>query len=326
MKNDSMAIVILCSYLGTKNGCIPSGAGPFTTREWSAIADTLLNHDLHPAALFDMGHAALVELFEGDTDVVARIEALSARSGSLAFEIENLSGKGIRIATRADKEYPVTIKKILKEKAPPLYYYAGLPNLSGFNCIGFVGSRDVSDGDRKFTEKIVRRVLEKNFGILSGGARGVDSIAAQVAIESNNAFAIEFVADSLTKKLKDSDTIKRVADEKLLLLSEAVPNAGFVVGMAMSRNKYIYAASQGTIVVKSDLKKGGTWNGATENLRNGWCSAYCWDNKEYPGNQALIEKGANAIDDEWDVDLSAPPEFPKKVNTLAQKAVQISFL
>ena len=70
-------------------------------------------------------------------------------------------------------------------------------------------------------------------------------------------------------------------------------------GMAMMRNRYIYAQSSGTVVVRSDLNKGGTWTGANENLKNGWCTMLCWDHP-YPGNQALIKKGAVPISEDWD--------------------------
>ena len=34
-----------------------------------------------------------------------------------------------------------------------------------------------------------------------------------------------------------------------------------------------------------------------------WCPMFCWNNRSYRGNQALIEKGAIPIDGAWDSDL-----------------------
>lgn len=78
----------------------------------------------------------------------------------------------------------------------------------------------------------------------------------------------------------------------------------------MMRNRYIYAQSEAAVVVRSDLQKGGTWAGATEKLRNGWCPALCWDHP-YPGNRALIESGALPIGDDWDGRIPETPA-PKK--------------
>ena len=68
----------------------------------------------------------------------------------------------------------------------------------------------------------------------------------------------------------------------------------------MMRNKYIYAQSEATLVIKADYNKGGTWSGASENLRNRWTLTLCRNQPSYPGNKALIEKGAIPIDDNWD--------------------------
>ena len=100
------------------------------------------------------------------------------------------------------------------------------------------------------------------------------------------------------KKLKNSDTVRNVQNDNLLLLSVSKPDAGFNVGFAMMRNRYIYAQSEATVVVRSDLNKGGTWTGATENLKNNWCTTLCWEHS-YPGNKVLIEKGAIPIPNDW---------------------------
>jgi len=51
-----------------------------------------------------------------------------------------------------------------------------------------------------------------------------------------------------------------------VLISPYDPSAGFNVGNAMQRNKLIYALADASLVVSSDLNKGGTWTGAVEQL------------------------------------------------------------
>ena len=55
-------------------------------------------------------------------------------------------------------------------------------------------------------------------------------------------------------------------DGQLVLISPYDPSAGFNVGNAMQRNKLIYALADTSLVVSSDLNKGGTWAGAVEQL------------------------------------------------------------
>jgi DNA processing protein len=53
---------------------------------------------------------------------------------------------------------------------------------------------------------------------------------------------------------------------QLTLISPYDPNAGFNVGHAMQRNKLVYALADASLVVSSDVEKGGTWTGAVEQL------------------------------------------------------------
>ena len=88
------------------------------------------------------------------------------------------------------------------------------------------------------------------------------------------------------------------------------------VAAAMERNKYIYALSNGTVVVRSDLEKGGTWAGAVEALKHKWSQVFVWDNENYPGHKELIKMGAQALSDEGErITMEAKHEqlslFPK---------------
>ena len=127
---------------------------------------------------------------------------------------------------------------------------------------------------------------------------GVDTISSETAINSGG-FAIEYLGDSMIKRMKNPALLEAIQNGQLLLLSFVNPDAGFFTGNLMARNKFIYAQSVGTVIVRSE-KKGGTWTGANENLRNGWCASFCWNKPEYDGNQELIRLGCIPIDDVWD--------------------------
>lgn len=172
--------------------------------------------------------------------------------------------------------------------------------------VGYVGSRSVSEDDLRFTKQTVAKTVQRGYLVVSGGAKGVDSIALNEALRQDGQ-AIVYLADSMERKMKEAQTIRAVQEGHLLLLSAAIPGAGFHTGMAMSRNKYIYAQSAGTVVVRSSYNEGGTWNGATENLRHGWCPIFCWNKSDYDGNQALISQGAYPIDATWDGDIKTLP-------------------
>lgn len=116
---------------------------------------------------------------------------------------------------------------------------------------------------------------------------------------------MSYLSDSMLKKIKKSSVVRALANRKMILLSVVKPDAGFNVGIAMMRNRYIYAQSSGTVVVRSEYNKGGTWAGAIENLKYGWCKEMCWDKKTYQGNKALIQQGAIPIGNNWNGDIES---------------------
>lgn len=289
--------MVLCSHLVKK-----ADTKPLEPKEWSILVSKLLNINIEPFQLLDFSNDDFVENLSFNDEEIDRYKKLISRSTSITFEIDKLSKLGIKFVTRADNNYPKLIKKKLGNDCPPIFYYAGNLDLLNKKLVGFVGSRTTNDIDAIFTQNIVRRITNNKYGVVSGGAKGIDSISSKSAI-LNDSIVVEFVSDSLIKRIKNQEYINLIRNERLLLLSVANPNSSFNTGIAMMNNKYIYASSFGTVVIKSDYKKGGTWAGAYENLRKKYCYTFCWNNQNYIGNIELIKKGAIPIDDKWDGNL-----------------------
>jgi predicted Rossmann fold nucleotide-binding protein DprA/Smf involved in DNA uptake len=94
-------------------------------------------------------------------------------------------------------------------------------------------------------------------------------------------------------------------DNNLVLLSPFNPEAGFDVGNAMGRNKYIYCLCDAAVVISSTQGKGGTWNGAVEDLKNRWTPLWVKSNQDKnSGNAGLVRLGARWLP-EGEVDLTS---------------------
>jgi len=107
---------------------------------------------------------------------------------------------------------------------------------------------------------------------------------------------IGVLSDSLARRIREQETRAYIFEEKLLLLTPFHPRTPFQVANAMSRNKLIYALADFAVAVSSDFQKGGTWAGATENLRKGYTPLLVRADEGAPkGNLALLEKGAAAL-------------------------------
>lgn len=319
MNRNSEAITIFCSRL-----CVADGVQPLEAREWSSLAESLRSLNLQPEYLLDFERQDFISQLQAAEDEADRYMRLIDRSGSLRFEVSKYEDMGIQIVTRADVEYPKQLKRKLGNGCPPLFYYAGDLNLLNKDAVGYVGSRTVDPSDIEFTKQTVAKTVARGYAVVSGGAKGIDSVSAVTAM-NEGAAVIEYLSDSMMRKMRDSGLIREIRDGRTLLMSVVVPTAGFNVGVAMMRNRYIYAQSSGTVVVRSEKGKGGTWAGAVENIKKRWCPTFCRD-CDYPGNKELIRLGAVPVSDDWDgnVETGMPVVPDQAEEKPAQAGTQLS--
>lgn len=230
-----------------------------------------------------------------------QVKELLKRSASITFAIAELRQRGLRITTFLDNDFPKRLFTRLGDFCPPLLYTCGNYELSTKRTVGYVGSRSITELDAQWTEARIEKNINDGYGIVTGGAKGIDSVALSAAINAGS-FAIVYLPDNIGLKIREAYFQQALLAGRLLLYSHVSPlakkNKNSFVSSAMERNKFIYAQSIATVVVRSDLNKGGTWSGATEALRHKWSRVYAWDNVQYPGNQKLIEMGALPLSDD----------------------------
>lgn len=295
LNQDSLVTLLLCSDLELSPE-MKKRYKPYTLTQWNRLAKIIMNSSLQkPSALLNIKKEVLRdELLLSDAEI-NRIDFLLKRGGNIAIEIERLESLGIYITTRAEENYPNRLKKTLKKYSPPIIYYSGNLDLANRKAVAIVGSRDVDNDGVLFTKKFASKCAREGYVIVSGGAKGVDSIAENTSITENGC-AISILSNNLNKKIKEKNVRNAILEGQLLVMSTVNPDAHFTVYRAMDRNKYIYGLSQYAVVVSSSYDKGGTWNGATENLKKKWVPFYVRNDEGIPlGNKKLMELGANPI-------------------------------
>ena len=201
--------------------------------------------------------------------------------------------------TRSDSDYPKRWKHRLKNDAPPVLFGAGNRDLLNRGGIAVVGSRDLDESQVAFTGKLGRDIAYQGQTVISGGARGADEAAMLGALESEGT-AVGVLADSLLRACTSAKYRKALMSNDLALVSPFNPEAGFNVGNAMARNKYIYCLSDAAVVIAATENKGGTWSGAIEDLKHHWVPLWVLKG-DAAGNKALVGKGANWLPEEFDV-------------------------
>ena len=228
-------------------------------------------------------------------DQAAAIHQLLEGAASFAFELEDLHRRGINVLSALDERYPGKLRTKLGPSAPPVLYVAGSIELMTTDGIGMVGARDVSPEAARVAHDAARLLAAHGLTVFSGAAKGIDQVAMNAAFDAGGA-VVGILADSLDRRLRDPDTRRAIHDDRVCLVTPYKPSMGFTVANAMARNKLIYAFAKRTLVVQSDLEKGGTWAGATEWLKRSPADVAVWSGPgEGKGNRALIEAGARAI-------------------------------
>ena len=270
-----------------------------------------------PSCLLGMSADDLAATHDFVGDFAQRIGSLMGRATALAFELERLEQSGIRTLTPFDEHYPSRWPERLGPKAPPLLYAAGTTELLEIAGLGVVGSRDVSPLGAEVAIEAAKCAVVRGIPLVSGGARGVDQLAMNSALDSGGA-VVGVLADSLSRKLRDADVRAAIHDGRAVMCAPYSPDAGFSAGNAMGRNKLIYAQADITLVVASDEASGGTWTGATEALDRRFGRVAVWRGPgEGPGNEDLERRGAVPISeieqldtlldgDEFDPNIGAP--------------------
>jgi DNA processing protein len=298
LSSDSMAMLLLCSNLAPSENK-GEKIKPLTLSEWNKLAQTLANSALKsPKAFLETSPEDWQQELSLTSSQIERFKKLLSQGTNVAIELERLNRLGIWVTTRAESSYPIRLKKLLKQKAPMVIYGAGDINILNTEGVAVVGSRDVEKEGTLFTQRLAHQCAKEGLTVVSGGARGVDQTAQQSALDSGGC-VIAVLANGMEANLRKREVRNAILSGHLLLISESHPKARFTVYSAMGRNKYIYTLSRYSVVVSSALEKGGTWAGATENLKSKWVPLIIRSDKNTPaGNNRLLELGGTALHSE----------------------------
>jgi predicted Rossmann fold nucleotide-binding protein DprA/Smf involved in DNA uptake len=295
LSDDGQAILLLCSSLAlpaTKE----TDLSPLKLSEWNQLERKLRESPLKsPAALAGRSADELVKMLALSADEAERIVRLLDFAGQLSQELQNLTERGLWAVTRADELYPSHLRDTLKDKAPAVLSGAGKLQLLQQAGVAVVGSRSIDEAGAAFAREAGAKAVAAKRPVVSGGARGTDRLAMQAALEAGG-LAFGALADSLERTARQPDVRDFLADNRLVLLTPYAPDAGFSVGAAMGRNKLIYGLADFAVIVSSDHQTGGTWAGAVEALKAGWCPVLVRDGDNMPkGNKELVKLGAVAL-------------------------------
>jgi DNA processing protein len=171
-------------------------------------------------------------------------------------ELERLEGLRIRIITWKDKSYPNLLKEI--DYVPPVLYICGTLTKEDEFALAVVGTRKLSVYGRQVTERLVTDLAKGKVTIVSGLARGIDTVAHTAALDAGgrtlailaNGLDTIYPADNhgLAKRIVDSGQGALITEFPLGVKPET--------GNFPRRNRIISGLSQGVLVTEAPKASG----------------------------------------------------------------------
>ncbi len=169
-------------------------------------------------------------------------------------EIDALKSVGANFVTIFDENYPQQLKNIF---LPPLIlYYYGELHKQDKNSIAIVGTRKPTNYGKKIAEKLSAELTERGLTIVSGMARGIDSIAHSACLKKGGR-TIAVIGSGL-------DVI--YPPENKDLFHEIIANGAVVTEYFLGtkpdaqnfprRNRIISGLTLGTIIVETAINGG----------------------------------------------------------------------
>jgi DNA processing protein len=164
-------------------------------------------------------------------------------------DLESLKSKGIKVITLFDENYPERLSQIYD---PPivLYYKGQIPDTK--NAIAIVGTRKITGYGRMVTEKFAGSLADSGIVIVSGLARGVDTVAHQSAVNVKGQ-TIAVLGGGLLKLFPAENTrlAEEIADGCGAVISEFSPTQPSTPGNFPARNRIIAGLSQAVLVTEA---------------------------------------------------------------------------
>ena len=180
---------------------------------------------------------------------------LAARDGiSPEAELEKLDRLGVQALTWHDDAYPARLKEIFDR--PPVLYVRGRLTATDEWAVSVVGTRRATTYGRQVAEELSDGLARNGITVVSGLARGIDSICHKAAIAAGGRTVAALACG-----------LDLVYPPENLRLAQEIAEHGALVGdypvgtqprseYFPRRNRIMVGLSLGVLVVEGDLKSG----------------------------------------------------------------------
>lgn len=231
------------------------------------------------------------------------IEAIKSFSDwpDVEEELNKIDKHKVRLLSLKDSEYPESLSQIYNP--PSFVYITGEILRSDKNSIAIVGTRLPNKYGRKVTEALAGELASMGITVVSGLARGVDSIAQAEALKrGGRTIGVLGCGLDVVYPPENVKLYKQVS-ENGAVVSEFGLGTPPISHNFPQRNRIISGISLGVIVVQASEKSGSLISAsfALDQNKEVFAVPGNIDNKLSRGSNWLIKKGAKLVETVDDV-------------------------
>ncbi len=213
---------------------------------------------------------------------------------------------GVRVVTWDDEDYPRHLRSI--DQPPPVLYLRGTLEETDHWAVAIVGTRRITAYGRQVTEQLATTLAQNGVTVISGLARGVDSVAHQAALN----------AGGRTIAVLGSGVDHIYPPENRQLAERMIAQGAIISDYALGtppdganfppRNRIISGLSMAVVVVEAGRKSGAliTAQFAADQGREVYAVPGNITAPQSKGTNRLIQQGAHP--------LLAPQELLEQLN------------
>jgi len=250
--------------------------------------------DAWKASLTDLKHSGLDD---------SSIHAITSRQPkiSLEAEMEKLDRYGVKVLTYHNPDYPSRLKEIYDY--PPLLYVRGSLLAEDEWCLAVVGTRRATVYGRQVTEEIVADLARSKITIVSGLARGIDSVAHHAALEAGGRSIAVFACGLDIVYPSENANLARSIMQQGALISEYPLGTRPKADNFPRRNRIMSGLSLGVLVTEAGETSGAmiTAHLALEQNREVFAIPGSILSPASTGTNHLIQEGAKLVRDYTDI-------------------------
>ena len=209
--------------------------------------------------------------------------------------------RGIKVLSLPDRDYPANLRQI--SDAPPVLYIKGSLLQQDDLAIAVVGARYATSYGRQITQKLVFDLANAGLTVVSGLARGIDSVAHNTAIDAGGR--------TIAVLGNGPDII--YPPENRALAAEIIKNGAIVSEFPLgfgpkasnfpARNRIISGLSLSVLVTEAAIDSGSliTAGQAAEQSREVFAVPGPITSKMSAGSNNLIKEGVHPVTEAGDI-------------------------